>query len=67
MSKPDENYIEYDLKIENEADLNKDFNLVGIQPTFMVGVQMKLFPLKDALFKGINDKRKNKRLIFNIL
>ena len=58
MSKMEEkeNYIEFQFKIQNEAELNEEINLLGSHPFFIVGVAMKLIPKEKGVFNGINEK-----------
>ena len=51
-----ENNIEFLLKIQNEAVLNEEINLLRIHPFFIVGVAMKLIPKEKGMFQGIDEK-----------
>lgn len=56
MTQREFNYLEFFIKIENENDTKNELNLVGINPFYIVGVNMKLIPLEEGLFKGFNAK-----------
>ena len=51
-----ENYIEFQFKIHNKAELNDEINILGIHPFYIVGVSMKLLSKEQGIFKGINEK-----------
>lgn len=56
MTQSEFNYLEFYIKIENENDIINEINLVGIHPFCTVGVNLKLIPLEQGLFKGFNEK-----------
>ena len=56
MTQSEFNYLEFYIKIENENDIINGINLVGIHPFCTVGVNLKLIPLEQGLFKGFNEK-----------
>ena len=63
MTQSEFNYLEFFIKIENENDTKNEINLLGIHPFCIVGVNMKLIPLEQGLFKGFNEK--NSKLYIN--
>lgn len=62
MSKIEENYIEYHLKIGDEQ-LKEETNLIGFNMTGLVLVQTFGLSKDEALFKGINEK--NSKIYIN--
>ena len=63
MAKSEFNYLEFDIKIDNDNETKNEINLVGIHPFYIVAINMKLLPLEEGLFKGFNEN--NSKIFIN--